>query len=296
MYGIINLYKKTGISSFKQINLLKSLFEKVKIGHTGTLDPLAEGVLVVCIGKATRLADYIQAQYKTYQTEMLLGLSSDSFDITGNVIFGNDSSSLSDEEIKSAILSFKGEQNQMPPIYSAKKVNGKRLYKYAINNEQVVINESKINIMRINVNEIANDVFQDVMIKKACFDVECSKGTYIRSLCKDIGDKLGVGGVMSKLTRTRVGRFTLENSFTIEALVELKKNNNIEHAFIPIEQAINLDHIFLLEGEYKKYMNGIKIPKSCAPGEYFIKSETSEIIGIGTVDELGYLKGKVMLL
>lgn len=245
MYGIINLYKKTGISSFKQINLLKGLFEKVKIGHTGTLDPLAEGVLVVCVGKATRLADYIQAQYKTYQTEMILGFSSDSFDITGNMIYGKDSTSLSDEEIVNIILTFKGEQNQLPPIYSAKKVNGKRLYKYAINNEQVVINESRINIIQINVNEISNDVFQNIKVKRVCFDVQCSKGTYIRSLCNDIGDKLGVGGVMSKLIRTRVGNFTLENSFTIEELIELKNNNKIEQAFIPLEQAISLDHLFL---------------------------------------------------
>lgn len=296
MYGIINLYKKTGISSFKQINLLKGLFEKVKIGHTGTLDPLAEGVLVVCVGKATRLADYIQAQYKTYQTEMILGFSSDSFDITGNMIYGKDSTSLSDEEIVNIILTFKGEQNQLPPIYSAKKVNGKRLYKYAINNEQVVINESRINIIQINVNEISNDVFQNIKVKRVCFDVQCSKGTYIRSLCNDIGDKLGVGGVMSKLIRTRVGNFTLENSFTIEELIELKNNNKIEQAFIPLEQAISLDHLFLFEEEFKKYMNGVKIPKAYAPGEYFVKSELYDIIGIGTVDDLGYLKGKVMLI
>jgi len=295
MYAIINLNKEKDISSFKQIKMLKSIFINQKIGHTGTLDPLAQGVLVVCIGKATRLADYIQSQTKTYQAELLLGFSTDSYDITGKITDVYDISDITDEMIRKTILSFKGIQNQKPPIYSAKKVNGKKLYQYALQDKKVDIKDSVINIYDISLDSITDDYYQEIKVKKVIFTIYCSKGTYIRSLCNDIGEILETGGTMSNLTRKSVGNFKIENSYTINEIIEFHENKKLNDIFTPIEDAISLDTLIIKNEDLKKYLNGIKIQTNFKSNEYIIKDEQKTIIGIGIVDSFGILKGKVML-
>jgi len=295
MYGIINLFKEKGITSFKQINMLKKIFPDVKIGHTGTLDPIADGVLIVCIGKATRLADYIQAQKKIYKAEMILGLSTDSYDITGKVLNCVASDNVANHEIEIAINSFIGKQSQRPPIFSAKKVNGMKLYEYAMKEKPVEIRESYIEIIYITSIQIDNTSYNGIPMKKLSFEVECSKGTYIRSLCHDIGEQLKKGGTMSALTRMKVGNFKIADSYTISEIIKLKSEGIIENIFIPIENAINLPFIRLNSQDKRKYINGVKFESRIYAGDYIIKDMNDEVIGIGSVDENCILKGKVML-
>ena len=295
MYGIINLYKEKGITSFKQINMLKKIFPNMKIGHTGTLDPLAEGVLIVCIGKATRIADYIQAKKKIYKAQMILGIETDSYDITGKILKKISSEDISNEKIFEVINSFIGKQSQKPPIYSAKKVNGKKLYEYAFTEQKVEIKNSEIEITSIEKVEIDNISYDDISMKKVTFVVECSKGTYIRSLCHDIGVMLDNYGTMCDLTRIQVGDFKICESKKISELIELNLKEQIDNIFIPVEKAVTLDYLDLSDSEIKKYINGIKIIINSKPDEYIVRDSKKEIIGIGSVDIDGILKGKVML-
>ena len=294
MYGIINLYKEKGITSFKQINMLKSLFPGQKIGHTGTLDPIAEGVLIVCIGKATRIADYIQAQKKIYKTEMILGLSTDSYDITGKILSIKKADDISDKTITDTIDNFKGKQWQEPPVFSAKKVDGRKLYQYAVNEQPVEIKKSYIEIMNIGEIKIYDYLYENTSVKKIVFTVECSKGTYIRSLCHDIGEMLQKGGTMSALTRLQVGNFNINNSYTVEK-IRKHSENNLQDIFIPVEDAVELPHLYLTSDEMKKYINGVKLKKQLKKGDYIIKDINDKVAGIGIADENGILKGKILL-
>jgi len=295
MYGIINLYKEKGLTSFKQLNMLKSVFPGIKIGHTGTLDPIAEGVLVVCIGKATRIADYIQAQKKVYRAEMFLGVSTDSYDITGKILSINSSDDISETAILNTIKLFIGKQWQKPPVFSAKKVKGKKLYQYAVNQQPVEIKASYIEIQNIG-NILINDyIYENTPVKKISFTVECSRGTYIRSLCHDIGEMLKKGGTMSALTRLQVGNFKITDSYTVDEILKKASENNLQTIFTPIENAIDINDIYLTADEIKKYINGVKIEKKLKKGEYIIKDVNDTVIGIGYIDENNILKGKILL-
>ena len=294
MYGIINLYKEKGITSFKQINMLKSLFPGQKIGHTGTLDPIAEGVLIVCIGKATRIADYIQAQKKIYKTEMILGLSTDSYDITGKILSIKKADDISDKTITDTIDNFKGKQWQKPPVFFFFFVDGRKLYQYAVNEQPVEIKKSYIEIMNIGEIKIYDYLYENISVKKIVFTVECSKGTYIRSLCHDIGEMLQKGGTMSALTRLQVGNFNINNSYTVEK-IRKHSENNLQDIFIPVEDAVELPHLYLTSDEMKKYINGVKLKKQLKKGDYIIKDINDKVAGIGIADENGILKGKILL-
>ncbi len=234
--GFINLYKEQDFTSNDAVNIVRGIFRGTKTGHTGTLDPMATGVLPICLGKATKLADYIQAEKKVYRTELTLGIKTDTYDIWGSISETNEVN-LTEEEITSALNSFIGEQEQLPPMYSALKIKGKRLYELAREGKTV---ERKSR--RITIYDIKDVEFKDS--RTLSFTVVCSKGTYIRSLCYDIGEKLKVGGTMSALERIKTGGFDKENSVTIGRLRELKEEDRLAEAVIPIEEA--------LKG-YKKY-------------------------------------------
>lgn len=225
MDGIINVYKEKGMSSFDVTYKLRSILSERKIGHTGTLDPMAEGVLVVCAGKATKLVDSIAAGEKVYEAEMLLGLETDSEDITGEVLKSVSTEELREEDIREAVLSMVGDCEQIPPMYSAKKQNGKRLYELARKGQVVERKPSRISIYEIQINSIE--------LPRVRFTVRCSKGTYVRTLCADIGRKLGCGAVMSKLKRTRVGSFSVEKSYTLSELEKLKEQDALWTAVKP---------------------------------------------------------------
>ena len=227
MDGIIVIDKEKGVTSRDVVNDLVHIFHTKKIGHTGTLDPLATGVLVCTLGKYTKLGEVLTSTYKEYIAEFKLGYKTDTYDIEGTILEEN-SVSLTDEEIRDAIMSFKGKYMQEVPIYSSVKVNGKKLYDYARSNMEVELPKREVDIKELEV----------LSIKDNIVEIKClvSKGTYIRSLINDIGLKLKCGAIMTNLRRTKQGIFNIEDAYKIEDV----RNGN--YKFINIIDAI----------EYKK--------------------------------------------
>lgn len=250
MDGMINLYKPSQMTSHDAVKIIRRKFLKTKVGHTGTLDPMAVGVLPICLGKATRIAEYLTDNDKSYHCEMTLGIETDTQDIWGTILKTYEKKIEIDEhEILDIFKTFVGEIEQIPPKYSAIKVQGKRLYQYARNGEEVEIKPRKIKIYNLNNIQI-ND-------NKITFDVKCSKGTYIRTLCYDIGKKLGHGAVMSYLERTSSGIFTKDNAITLEQLETLSPNEYIIPMDAPLNNmgAVNIVN----EKGYQKVSNGCKL-------------------------------------
>lgn len=221
--GIINLLKPAGMTSHDGVQLLRRLTGIKRIGHTGTLDPMAAGVLPICIGSAARITEYLELDYKTYRCEMQLGLETDTQDIWGTVTAQNPEalSRIDKDCIAEVLNSFKGYILQTPPEYSAVRVDGRRLYDYARKGETVEVKPREIHIKEIHLISI------DPANHRVIFDVECSKGTYIRTICRDAGKLLGCGGVMSCLIRTASGRFKLTDTVTIEELLALRQGEDI---------------------------------------------------------------------
>ena len=195
--GIINVYKEKGYTSFDVVAKLRGILKQKKIGHTGTLDPMAEGVLIVCLGKATKLVDILITSSKEYKASMQLGIKTDTEDVTGEILKESDLwKSLSNDEIIEAVNSFVGKYSQLPPMYSAIKKDGKKLYEYA--RAGIEVERQKREVEIIFIDNIS------IELPYVNFDVKCSKGTYIRSLCRDIGDKLGCGASLSGLIRNEL--------------------------------------------------------------------------------------------
>lgn len=224
MDGAINIYKEKGYTSHDVVAIVRKTLNIKKVGHTGTLDPDAEGVLPVCIGSSTKLADYIMAERKGYRAEITFGAETTTQDASGEIIAEYDFV-YDEEKIKEAVKSFIGVQMQLPPMYSAIKVNGKKLYELAREGVEIERKTRKIEIFNI-------DIIEFMPPNKAIIDVDCSKGTYIRALCSDIGKKLGWGAYMSALTRTASGNFRLENAVKLDELKEAAKNGEEEKYII----------------------------------------------------------------
>ncbi|MDX1358681.1 MAG: tRNA pseudouridine(55) synthase TruB, partial [Clostridia bacterium] len=216
--GVINLYKRKGISSFRAVSEVKRVTGAAKAGHTGTLDPEAEGVLPVCLGKSTRIADYIQSKEKEYEVSLYLGIETDTCDLEGEIISEAPVLGINEEDIRKAAGSMVGDSLQLPPLYSAIKVKGRRLYEYARRGEAVEIKPRTINIRSIFVNDIKKTEYLGRELIEVSLTVACSKGTYIRSLCRDIGLLLGAKGTMTGLVRTKSGKFDIKGSHTIEEI------------------------------------------------------------------------------
>lgn len=211
--GIINLNKPQNYTSHDCVSVMRRLTGIKKIGHTGTLDPMAEGVLPICIGSATRIMEYLSGDMKKYRCTVRLGIETDTLDIWGETTAEHEPC-FSAEDVARAVSGFSGEIQQVPPMYSALKVDGKRLYKYAREGQEIAVKPRKIIINDLTVEEIENN--------EITFTVECSKGTYIRSICRDIGDALGCGGAMASLTRLRSGVFDIRDSLTLEELEQMR--------------------------------------------------------------------------
>ena len=201
IHGIINVYKEKGFTSHDVVAKLRGIVGQKKIGHTGTLDPDATGVLPVCLGKATKLCDLLTDKNKTYEAVLLLGKTTDTQDITGEVLEEKSTEALTEEKVREAIEGFIGDYEQIPPMYSALKVNGKKLYELAREGKVIERKARPVKILDIQILEID--------LPKVRMEVSCSKGTYIRTLCHDIGEKLGCGGCMESLIRTRVSTFRI---------------------------------------------------------------------------------------
>ena len=222
MFGFLSVYKSVGKTSHDVVAYFRKLLKIKKIGHTGTLDPFAEGVLPICIGNSTRLIEYLPDD-KAYLAFVQFGKATDSYDIEGNVIFQSDKK-VAKEDVEQALKKFEGDIEQLPPIYSAIKVNGKKLYEYAREGKSVEIKPRKVTIYKI---ELKNFDYDNQV---AQVYVECSKGTYIRSIANDLGQVLGCGGYLTRLIRTKAGKFLLENSKKMEdfSSKEIVENNLIE--------------------------------------------------------------------
>jgi len=281
MDGIIVINKEKEYTSHDVVAIVKKYLGE-KVGHTGTLDPNATGVLPLLIGKGTKISKYLVEHDKVYEVTIFLGKKTDTADSEGNVIEEKEvSSSCFEKEIVQSVLqSFLGKQKQTPPIYSAIKVKGKKLYEYARSGKDVEIPVREIEIFDICLNEIRKKE------QEICFKVHCSKGTYIRTLCEDVSEKLGTIGYMKELNRTSVGRFKIEQAITINELKDLNKEE-LEKRIIPMEDLFqDCPKLQLNEKLYNLFLNGVLLnPKELGKekledGIYRIYTN-GEFIGIG---------------
>ena len=247
MNGILLVNKPIEWTSRDVVNKLTKIYKTKKIGHTGTLDPIATGVLVVCIGNTTKLCELLTSEYKEYIATIKLGIKTDTLDTTGNIVEKKDYN-VDEKKIIEVLNSFQGESIQTTPIYSAVKVNGKKLYEYAREGKEVELPKRNINITNIELISYKND--------EIVFKTTVSKGTYIRALIDDICTKLNTVGAMSSLIRTKQGIFTIEDSYTLEEIESGKEK------ILPIEEALStIENIDITEEQYNKIKNGAIIKK-----------------------------------
>lgn len=267
MNGILVVNKEENFTSRDVVNKLSHILNTKRIGHTGTLDPIATGVLVITIGKYTKLSDALMSKYKEYIAEFIIGKSTDTLDITGNILEEKEAN-ISNDEIIKAINSFKKSYNQEVPIFSAVKVNGKKLYEYARNNESVELPSKMVDIKEIEVLEI-----KDNIVKFKCL---VSKGTYIRSLIRDIGISLNIPTCMKSLVRTKQGNFKIEDSYT------LKDIENNKFKLLDIDKVLDLDIIDIDKNKdiYKRVINGIKFDLNISSKPFVLFKRGNEKIAI----------------
>ena len=274
--GILNIDKPQGITSHDVVDAIRKIFPDQKVGHTGTLDPLATGVLPICIGEATKLSDNLTSEIKKYSVKMLLGVETDTYDITGRIVFA---SVFNKDEIyiKERIKRFIGKQQQMPPKYSAIKVEGKKLYQYARENKDVEIKPREIEIYNIDNIKI------DLESKEVAFDVECSKGTYIRSLVNDIGKKIGCGATMTELRRIQTGNFKIEDSIPLYDFLKLDYIDMLDRIITIEDYYIENKKITLSDDELGRFLNGVKFEVQSSDQIVRVYNK-GKYIGLGTVE------------
>lgn len=291
MNGVLIIDKPQDFTSFDVVAKLRGILGTKKIGHTGTLDPMATGVLTVLVGKATRACDLIEDGDKSYTAGIRLGTETDTLDIWGKVLKTAEVN-VTAEEFIAAALSFKGDIMQVPPMYSAVKVNGQKLYQLARKGVEVKREPRPVTVKDIRItaeNEAAGEYE---------IEVDCSKGTYIRTLCSDIGEKLGCGAVMTSLRRTRASGFGLENSFTFEKLQKLKDENaDLQECFFCVDRLFeSLERIDLTAENTARFLNGAKLPLEelslkYSEKDFRIYSNTGEFLGTAYTDaEEGVLR------
>lgn len=253
--GVVVVNKPQNWTSHDCVAVVRRVIGVKRVGHTGTLDPMATGVLPVCVGTAARINEYLDYDTKIYDCVMKLGIITDTLDIWGEVLEERPVPDMDEAVIAETIMGFTGEISQIPPKYSALKVAGKKLYEYARAGQEVEIKPRKINIKHISVNNI------DLENKEISFTVECSKGTYIRSLCADIGEKLGCGACMSGLVRTKTGVFTLDDTVDIEAVKKMSREELVSKLFPTDYPLVQFGRVELSANRAKDFVNGKKIPK-----------------------------------
>ncbi len=278
--GILNIDKPQGITSHDVVDVIKKLFPNMKVGHTGTLDPLATGVLPICIGEATKLTNQIISENKTYKVKMLLGVETDTYDVTGKIMFA---STVNKDEIyiKERIKRFIGTQEQIPPMYSAIRVNGKRAYSYAREGKNIKLLPRKIEIYSID------NIKVDMERREVEFVVQCSKGTYIRSLVNDIGKKIGCGAIMIELRRLKTGNFAIEESIPLYDFLKLEYEEMLDRIISIEDYYKEAKRINLSKEDFIKFLNGVQF-------ELDTKEKIVTIYFNGAFKGLGIVEDNIM--
>lgn len=296
MNGVINFYKEAGITSFKAVNYVKKLFNVSKCGHLGTLDPMAEGVLPMCIGYGARFADYLSSVDKEYIAEFKLGVTTDSYDTTGNIISENDSIQPTYEEVEKEVAKIKGTISLTVPAYSAKKINGVRAYKLA---RRGVLEDAGEKEMDIYSCKLINYNYPYGIIS-----VKCGKGTYIRSIISRIGNNLSCGGAMSGLIRATNGIFTAKNSYKLSDLENLKNENNLEKAVLPVTELLNWGKAIVKNEAIASIYNGISpkmdlflsYPVESENDNFFILDNDKNLLAVGVRQENSSIPLKIKMV
>ena len=291
MNGVLNIFKPKGMSSFDAVRVVKKVAGTGKVGHTGTLDPEATGVLPICIGRATKIIDYIMDSEKVYEVTLKLGIMTTTYDLEGEVLEERDPSHLTEEEILNSINSFKGEYSQIPPMYSALKQNGVRLYELARKGIEVERKGRLINIHNLEDIKINNPYIS--------MKVTCSKGTYIRSLCYDIGEKLGVFATMTQLNRAKTSVFSQEKSININELTK----ENINDYILSMEEALEkYDKIVVNKKYVKLLVNGVRVADGRFTKDkvinnklYRVYDDENNFIGLGERNDAGFKIEKLLI-
>ena len=291
MNGVLNIFKPKGMSSFDAVRVVKKVAGTGKVGHTGTLDPEATGVLPICIGRATKIIDYIMDSEKVYEVTLKLGIRTTTYDLEGEVLEERDPSHLTEEEILNSINSFKGEYSQIPPMYSALKQNGVRLYELARKGIEVERKGRLINIHNLEDIKINNPYIS--------MKVTFSKGTYIRSLCYDIGEKLGVFATMTQLNRAKTSVFSQEKSININELTK----ENINDYILSMEEALEkYDKIVVNKKYVKLLVNGVRVADGRFTKDkvinnklYRVYDDENNFIGLGERNDAGFKIEKLLI-
>ena len=291
MNGVLNIFKPKGMSSFDAVRVVKKVAGTGKVGHTGTLDPEATGVLPISIGRATKIIDYIMDSEKVYEVTLKLGIRTTTYDLEGEVLEERDPSHLTEEEILNSINSFKGEYSQIPPMYSALKQNGVRLYELARKGIEVERKGRLVNIYNLEDIKINNPYIS--------MKVTCSKGTYIRSLCYDIGEKLGVFATMTQLNRAKTSVFSQEKSININELTK----ENINDYILSMEEALEkYDKIVVNKKYVKLLVNGVRVADGRFTKDkvinnklYRVYDDENNFIGLGERNDAGFKIEKLLI-
>ncbi len=266
-HGVINIYKEKGFTSHDVVAKLRGILGQKKIGHTGTLDPDAEGVLPVCLGKGTKLCDLLTEKDKTYEAVLLLGKTTDTLDISGQVLEEKDTEGITEEAVEKAVYSFQESYEQIPPMYSALKIGGKKLYELA--REGITVERKARTVVIHEITVLGME------LPRIRFRVTCSKGTYIRSLCQDIGEKLGCGGCMESLLRTRVERFDIKESHTLSEVEAARDAGRLKEYIIPVDRMFDRYPAYMVLPEFEKAaFNGNSLPLHAAVILPHVEKET----------------------
>ena len=286
MDGIINIYKEAGYTSFDVVAKLRGILKERRIGHTGTLDPQATGVLPVCVGKATKLCELLLDKEKTYEAVMILGVTTDTEDMTGAVLTET-KARITEEEVRRAAEKFTGVYGQIPPMYSALKIDGKRLYELAREGKEVDRKPREVEIFENTPMSFERD--EEGFVKTVTLRVRCSKGTYIRSLLRDMGTHLGCGACMKSLVRTQAGAFEIRNAVTLAQVERARDEGRLSELILPIDSFLVKYPAVYVAAEYNKYlMNGNQLTLSMlqekispADGDGFrVYDESKKLVGL----------------
>lgn len=282
MDGFVFLDKGEGMTSFVASARVRRILGVKKAGHTGTLDPMATGVLPVAISGATRFIELIKSHDKSYKAKFILGKTTDTLDITGKVT-GEYPVKVTKNDVLAALDNFKGEITQLPPMYSAVKKDGVRLYELARQGKEIEREIRKVTIYSLSLCSYSEDTAEYEI------DVSCSSGTYIRSLIADIGESLGCGAVMTSLRRTMANAITLDRCYSLDELEQLKSQGNLAKAIVSVDKFLDYDKITVSQAQAKRFSNGgeldfLRLKDKKSPGLYCVYSPENDFLGIGEID------------